>query len=96
VSVGAIVRAAVRWPHSFVLLVTQNWCFRTLPAMTRTLAYTLAIETGHEIDPTPSACSVDLDDLLQNGSCTVEVLKEHIKGSLGELAPQQQYCCSCL
>jgi len=57
------------------------------------LNYTLAIKNGHESAPTPSACAVDLEDLLQDGSCTVEALKQHIKGSLGELAQQQQYCC---
>jgi len=61
--------------------------------MTRTLNYTLTVKTGREVAPTPSACAVDLDDLLQNGSCTVEALKQHIKGSLGELALQQQCCC---
>lgn len=60
--------------------------------MTRILNYTLTVKTGHEIAPTPSACAVDLD-LPQNGSCTVEALKEHINGSLGELALQQQNCC---
>jgi len=82
VCAGLVLSSHVR------ILFSHTWA-----TMTRTLDYTLAIKTGREIDPTPSACSVDLDDLLQNGSCTVEALKQHIKGSLGELALQQQYCC---